>query len=58
MTRRRLAYALLLLGLIIIADQLIGWGCVDWDQVLHHEFFAGVSLALGGGILIGSGGSR
>ena len=56
MSRRRWAYALLLLGFLILADQLIGWGCVDWDQVLHHEFFAGVSMALGAGILIGGAG--
>ena len=56
MSRRRWAIILILLGLVILADQLVGWGRVDWGQVLHHEFFAGVSLALGGGILIGDRG--
>jgi len=56
LSRRRWAHILILLGLLILADQLVFWRCVDWDQVLHHEFFAGVSLALGGGILIGDRG--
>jgi len=56
MSRRQLAIALILLGLAILADQLVFWRCIDWDQVLHHEFFAGVSLALGAGILIGDRG--
>lgn len=56
MSRRRWAFALILLGLVILADQLVFWRCIDWDQVLHHEFFAGVSLALGAGILLGDGG--
>jgi len=56
MSRRQLAIALILVGLVILADQLVFWRCIDWDQVLHHEFFAGVSLALGAGILIGDRG--
>lgn len=56
MNRRHLAIALILLGFVILADQLMFWRCIDWDQVLHHEFFAGVSLALGAGILIGDRG--
>jgi len=56
LSRRRWAFALILLGLVILADQLVFWRCIDWDQVLHHEFFAGVSLALGAGILLGDGG--
>lgn len=55
MSRRRLAYALILVGVLILADQVIGWGHIDWEQVLHHEFFSGVAMAFGAGILIGSG---
>jgi len=56
LSRRRWALALILLGLVILADQLVFWRCIDWDQVLHHEFFAGVSLSLGAGILLGGRG--
>jgi len=55
-TRRRWAIILILLGLLILADQLVFWRCIDWGQVLHHEFFAGVTLALGAGILLGGRG--
>ncbi len=53
MTKRRWALLFYVAGALILAHQIIWWGRIDWDQVMHHEFFAAVAMALGAGIMVG-----
>ena len=55
MSRRDTAFISMLAGGAILAHQLLTWGRIDLVDVLHHEWLAGVLLALGAGIIIGGG---
>ena len=55
MKRRDIAFISMLAGGAVLAHQLLTWGRIDLVDVLHHEWFAGVLLALGVGIIIGGG---
>ena len=43
-------------GIFILLHQLITWGKIDYDQILHHEWFAAVliSFAIGAIYIIGT----
>lgn len=46
---KSLAVALVVLvfvsGILILLHQLVVWGRIDVDQILHHEFFGFVALS-------------
>ena len=56
MKRRDIAFISILAGGAVLAHQLLTWGRIDLVDVLHHEFFSGVLVAFGAGIIIGGDG--
>ena len=55
MKLRDIAFFSILAGAAILAHQVLTWGRIDLVDIMHHEFFSGVLMALGAGIIIGSG---
>lgn len=55
MSRVRLcAIIFLLIGIAIILHQAISYGKFwEWNDALHHEWFAALSITFGLGILVG-----